>query len=161
MSWAESLIEEYSEGRVLLKQMTGRLGNSEADNIDRTLLNSMHADMSFIIEWLENGKQPGAHRGIDMRSAYQIQYLEDMDLIPDITNQISQERTDLHLEDYHREVLAKLFRRLSRRERQCFILHVGQQKTMNEIAKILGISKSSVQEYLVRTREKVQFVVQE
>lgn len=160
MNWADALIEEYSEGREHLKQLAERLGDSEADNIDRTLLNSMQADMTYVIDWLEKGRQPGTYRGAEVRSVYQIQYMEDMDLIPDITNQIAQEREELQMEDDQRKILAKLFIKLSRRERQCFIMHVGQRKTMQEVSEELGISKSSVQEYLERTRAKVKTVVQ-
>lgn len=161
MNWADDLILEYDKGREQLKELINQLGDSDNDAIDKTLLNSMREDMTYVIDWLEYGRQPGIHRGADIRSVYQIQYLEDMDLIPDITNQIAEERDELYLEDYEREVLAKLFVKLSRRERQCFIMHVGQRKSMNEVAEELGISKSSVQEYLNRTRDKVASVVQE
>lgn len=159
MNWADDLLLEYSKGREQLKMQAEQLGDSKTDNIDRTLLNSMNADMAFVVEWLETGRQPGTFRGADVRALYQIQYLEDMDLIPDIAEQLAEEREELHLEKYQKEVLIDLIQRLSERERQCFIRHVGQKKSMAEVGEELGISKSSVQEYLIRTREKVDNVV--
>lgn len=159
MNWADSMIKGYREGRKHINLQVEQLGDSHADSIDRTLLNGMQSDMTFIIDWLETGRQPGTYRGVDIRNNYRIQYLEDMDLIPDIRDHISHEREELQLEENQKEVLDELFKILSDRERQCFILHVGQRKSMNEVAKMLGISKSSVQEYITRTKEKVDSVV--
>lgn len=160
MNWADNLIAEYSKGRKEIKVMTDKLGEAETDRIDKTLLNGMYEDMTFVIEWLETGRQPGTFRGADVRSIYQIQYIEEMDLIPDITEQLYGEREELQeLEEYQKEVLHTLLEELSGREKQCFILHVGDRRSMSEVAKMLGISKSSVQEYLNRTRIKVDSVI--
>lgn len=160
MSWADDLIAEYSEGRKQLKVMVKKLGDTEADKIDKTLINGMYEDMTFAIDWLKKGRQPGTYRGADKKAVYQIQYIEEMDLIPDITEQLAEEREELQLEEHQKEVLQQLLSELSGREKQCFILHVGGRKSMSEVAKMLGISKSSVQEYLNRTRKKVDSVVQ-
>lgn len=49
------------------------------------------------------------------------------------------------------EILTKL----SKRERQCFLMHTVENTSMGKIADKLGISKSSVACYITRAREKI------
>ncbi|MNC60468.1 putative RNA polymerase sigma factor FecI [compost metagenome] len=44
---------------------------------------------------------------------------------------------------------------LSDRERTCFLLHMAQGLTLQEISHKLGVSKRSVQQYVDRAKEKI------
>ena len=76
-NWVDKLIIEYEDGRKELNAMKLKLGDSELDKLDKTQINSMINDMSYSIEWMKMGRQPGSLRGIDTRSAYQKRILLD------------------------------------------------------------------------------------
>src|SRR5690625_2933359 len=146
------LLIEYKEARKGLRDMLKRLGDNERDNVDKTYINSMINSVTKIIEWLETGRNPYFQQGVDVEYAYDVTKLSNMDLLPDINEQIEREKPELT--DEQRQTIIKVFRNLSDRERDCFILYYGAMMSMAEIAKQLGISKGSVQMYLNRAREK-------
>ena len=139
--------------------MLAALGDSERDIDDKKKINSMINSTSDIIEWLETGVNPYFQQGIDVNHAYHIKHMENMDLIPDIAEQITEEREPLVLTDEQKKVLQKVFNTLSDRERDCFLLHEGQNMSMSEVGEKLGISKASVQTYVKRAKEKVKELV--
>jgi len=156
VNWADALIEEYKEGKEDLESMQDELTDSEYDRLDNTQINSMIDSMSFSIEWMETGRQPGTFRGVDKRNAYRRMQYEEMDIIPDITEQLKKEREPLYMDRKQRQALIQLFRNFSDRERQCFIMYKAEQLSMQKIADYLGITKAAVQSYINRARKKVE-----
>ncbi|WHM14668.1 hypothetical protein [Bacillus velezensis] len=56
--------------------------NLTAEQInDKKIISSMISDIELTLEWLQNGRQPGARRGADRRDAYQRTILTDPRLI--------------------------------------------------------------------------------
>ena len=155
-NWADELIPEYKQGRKDLKIMKHELTDDDLENLDKTHINSMVDSMSFSIEWMETGRQPGVYRGIDKKNAYRPKQYDDMDVIPDITEQLEKERESLYMSPEQRKSLLHLFKTFSDRERQCFIMYEAEQMSMKEIAVKLGISKATVQVYIKRARDKVE-----
>lgn len=152
-NWADRLLIEYEEGRKALYKMKEELNpDSVEDQEDKKLINSMINDMSFSIEWLKKGRRPGNLRGIDRRSAYQRRVLIDMDLLPSLDIQ-PEERT---LSKSEREAIIDILIDLSHRERQCYLLHMANGWSMQEIAEELNVSKSAVQIYINRAKEKIK-----
>src|SRR5690625_7530930 len=145
---------EYKEARKGLRDMLKRIGDNERDNVDKTYINSMINSVTKIIEWLETGRNPYFQQGVDVEYAYDVTKLSNMDLLPDINEQIEREKPELT--DEQRQTIIKVFRNLSDRERECFILHHGAMMSMAEIAKQLGIRKDSVQINVTRAREKIK-----
>lgn len=154
--WAEQLINEYHEGKATLNDMRNNLTDSELDQLDKTQINSMADSMDYSLEWLEVGREPGTYRGADKRNIYRIKQYEDMDILPDITEQLRKEREPLYMDREQRQSLIQLFRNFSDRERQCYIMHVSEQLSMQKIADRLGITKATVQSYISRAKEKVE-----
>lgn len=153
--WADDLLCEYREGKKQLNRLKNSLNQKDpVIKEDIKIINSMAEDMDFVIEWLETGRQPGLRRGVDKRKAYQIKYLENMDLIPDISEQL--EPKPLYLSESQKRVLLNIFSSFSTRERQCYILYAAQGLSMAEIAEELGIKKRTVQQYLERARKKIK-----
>jgi RNA polymerase sigma-70 factor (ECF subfamily) len=92
-----------------------------------------------------------------------IQSLQDdlmaMEFIPDIADYITEDEEDIQLDAHkHKELLEQLHSKLTNREKQCFTLHVAEKLSMNEIAREIGVSKSSVQEYIERARKKINAI---
>ncbi|RST60232.1 sigma-70 family RNA polymerase sigma factor [Siminovitchia terrae] len=157
-NWADKLIQEYSDGKSQLLRASKNLDKKNpVESEYKTMINSMVEDMDFAIEWLETGRQPGTYRGVDKRSVYQIRSLENMDLIPDIADQLDDvnERKPLMTRE-EKIILQDILSSFSRRERQCYLLNVAQGMSWATIADELGISKSSVQTHIKRARNKVE-----
>ncbi len=155
--WADRLIEEYTDGKRQLKQHRNQLDREDPlDREDMKLINGMVGDMEFAIEWMGRGKQPGTYRGIDKRAIYQRRSLESMDQIPDIANQLDINDHELYMSDEQKETLLNIFTSFSSRERQCYILHTAQGMSMQKIADEIGVSKATVQSYIIRARKKVE-----
>lgn len=79
---------------------------------------------------MQTGRQPDNYRGIDKKDAYRIKQYDEMDIIPDITEQLQEEREQLYLSREQRHALIQLFRNFSERERQCFIMYEAEQLSM-------------------------------
>ena len=157
-NWVDELVPEYKKGRQGLKAMHRELTDSEIDRLDKSQLNSMVDSMTYSIEWMEKGREPGVYRGADRRDAYRIKQYEDMDIIPDITEQLEKEREPLYMSREQRVELLHLFRSFSDRERECFIMYEAEQMSMSQIAIKLNLTKATVQSYINRARDKVKEV---
>lgn len=156
-NWVDRLISEYKEGRNDLYRIKNNLGDSEYDLLDKTQINSMINDMSFVIKWLETGKNPEEMRGVNIRNVYRLRYLENMDMLPDIQEEFKREQ--LVLSSEQKRIIMQIFATLSDRERDCFVLHTSQNMSMSEIADELNISKATVQVYIQRAKEKIERII--
>ncbi|WP_162986461.1 sigma factor-like helix-turn-helix DNA-binding protein [Virgibacillus sp. Bac332] len=154
-TWADKLIGEYKVGREGLTTKKNKLDPEILeDKQDRKQINSMFNDMSYSIEWMESGRQPGLYRGVDKKNAYRKKQYDEIEIIPDIAEQL--EREPLYMDQEQRQALIRLFRNLSDRERQCYIMYEAEQLSMQKIADVLGIKKRTVQQYIERARGKVE-----
>lgn len=156
-NWVDELVPEYKQGRAGLREMKRNLPD-ELKPLDGSKINGMISSMGYSIEWLETGRQPGTYRGMDKRDAYRTKQYDEMEIIPDITDQLETEREPLRLTAKQRGALIRLFKSLSERERECFIMHEAEQLSMQKIADRLGIKKRTVQQYIERARKKVELI---
>jgi positive control factor len=149
-TWVEDMIEEYSEGKKQLENYRGQLvhWDSEEDRI----VGEMISDMQYAIDWMRKGRRPGNYRGVDKRSVYQRRALLDMDLFPSVDLKPKQ----IYLSDEQKNTLMDIMVTLSHRERQCYILHMAQGWSLQEIADELDLKKRTVQQYVDRAKEKVR-----
>lgn len=156
LCWADELIEEYTMGHLELTKCADRLDRKNPlDMNDLKQINSMIESMTFSLEWMATGRQPGTYRGAEKRAVYQRQYIESMDTIPDIVEQIEADHKHLFISKEERLILADIFASMSHRERQCYVLHEGQGMSMGKIADEIGLKKRTVQQYIDRARAKV------
>ncbi|MCM3396468.1 RNA polymerase subunit sigma-70 [Oceanobacillus profundus] len=151
-NWADELLAEYKDGRRDLGRMKNNLEPELVQ--DKSKINSMIDDMSFSIDWMKTGRQPGLYRGVDKRDAYRVKRYNEIEIIPDITEQL--EREPLYMDQEQRTALLQLFRSFSDRERQCYIMHEAEQLSFSQIALRLGVTKAAVQSYINRARKKVE-----
>lgn len=157
LNWADKLIQEYTVGQLELTKRADRLDrNNPSNKDDLKQINSMIESMSFSLEWMATGRQPGTYRGVEKRAIYQRQYIESMDTIPDITEQLETDHKHLYISKEERLILADILATMSHRERQCYVLHEGQGMSMGRIAEEIGLKKRTVQQYIERARAKVK-----
>lgn len=153
-NWADELIQEYTNGRQELSKAKQELDVTDlVDSQDMKQINDMIDSLSYSIEWMETGRQPGTFRGADKRAIYQRQYVESMDFIPDIVEQL--EPKQLYMTNEEKIILSDILASFSVRERQCYLLHVAQGLSMEKIAEQMGVSKSTVQTHIARAKKKV------
>ncbi len=158
-NWAEELIPQYEEGLRELAVMHDNLTDSEYDRIDESQINSMIDSMGFSLEWMETGRQPGLYRGVDKRDAYRVKQYDEMDILPDINEELRKEREPLYMDREERRALIQLFKNFSDRERQCYVMYEAENLSMQKIADRLEISKWTVRTYIYRARDKVKEIV--
>lgn len=151
MNWAEIMVIQYEEGRKDLRRDKDKLGDTETDKMDRSQINSMINDMSFVIDWLKDGREPGKLRGIDKNSIYQVNSMDDMDMFPSLDIK-PQER---ELTEEEKTAIYNKLKDLSPRERQCFILRESYLWSYKDISKELGVGIPSVQSYVDRAKKKL------
>ncbi|WP_153732550.1 sigma-70 family RNA polymerase sigma factor [Sporosarcina obsidiansis] len=157
LDWANDLIEEYTVGQLELIKRADLLDRKNPDAMDDlTQINSMIESMAFSIDWMATGRQPGTYRGAEKRAIYQIQYIDNMETIPDIVEQLEEDHKHLFISKEERLILADIFASMSHRERQCYVLHEGQGMSMGKIADEVGLKKRTVQQYIERARQKVK-----
>ncbi|MET3657851.1 sigma factor-like helix-turn-helix DNA-binding protein [Sporosarcina psychrophila] len=160
LSWVDKLVPEYIEGRQEMKKRADQVDRDNPIEMnDLKQFNSMIDSMTYSLEWMTTGRQPNTYRGVDEKAVYQRRSYENIDLIPDIAEQLEEEsinKKHLFMTREEKVVLADILASFSLRERQCYILHVGQKKSMSEIAYELGVSKSMVQQSIRRAKNKVE-----
>ena len=149
MEWVDKLIIEYEQGRKELRQMHDKLGDTKADQADKSRINGMIADMTFALEWMEVGSEPDTFNGIDRRNAYQKIFLDDMDVFQSLDIEPEEPLT----ESERRFVVAHLAK-LTPKERQAFILSKAYMWTQDDIAEELGMTRNAVKMALQRCNDK-------
>ena len=165
-SWDDALIHEYRQSRRELSKMRSKLDpDNPIDKPDIDLINSMIADMTESIEWLETGKDPKVFRGMHVNAIYHIRSYENVDLIPDIEKELREEndinKKHLFMTREEKVIMKEILSSFSNRERICYLLHVGHKKSFAEIANELGVSRSTVQTHITRAKNKVKQRFQE
>ncbi len=126
---------------------------------DKGKINSMIGSITQIIQWLETGINPYYQQGVDARYMYDITYT-NMELIPDIYDQLKSVREELVLNEEQKEILKKVFSTLTERESDCIILHIANRYSMSETGKMLGIKKTTVQNHVESAKKKIENIMQ-
>ena len=162
LNWADKLIHEYTGGRQELRKRADQLDrNNPIEMQDLKQINSMIESMTFSLDWMTTGRQPGTFRGVDEKAVYQRRSYENIDLIPDIAEQLENDgEKELYMTKEEKIILADILASFSLRERQCYILHVAQKRSMSDIANELGVSKSMVQQSIRRAKKKIKHRVE-
>ena len=162
LSWVDKLVPEYIEGRQDMKKRADQVDRANPIEMnDLKQFNSMIDSMTYSLEWMTTGRQPNTYRGVDEKAVYQRRSYENIDLIPDIAEQLESEvEKKLYMTKEEKIILADILSSFSLRERQCYILHMAQGMSWSEIADELGVSKSTVQTHITRARSKVEKRIQ-
>ncbi|MCM3651316.1 sigma-70 family RNA polymerase sigma factor [Metabacillus litoralis] len=121
---------------------------------DKKLISSMISDLEYTIEWLEKGRQPGAKRGYDRRDSYKRMLIKDPKIIETFSKDINKE-SDEEVSSWDLERINDALSVLTNREKEIFLLNKVQLYSYEEIADVLGVSKSTVQTNMKRAENKM------
>ncbi|MBL4958261.1 sigma-70 family RNA polymerase sigma factor [Bacillus velezensis] len=159
----QDLIIEYKralkEARKMYRSFSETPGveMTAAQKNDKKIIGSMISDIEFTLEWLQNGRQPGARRGADRRDAYQRTILADPRLIDALSEEYAiVQEAEGEVSDWDKERIADALSVLTEREKDIFMMHAVQNMSFEEIAQLLGIKKGTVQKNIERSRLKMK-----
>jgi RNA polymerase sigma factor (sigma-70 family) len=127
---------------------------ANASAADKDVISGMVSDCEYVIEWLSTGKMPGNRRGIERRAAYQREKLMDP-LRMQAYVQGNTAGSPSNISEGQRFRIEEALRRLSDRERECYVMAHGQCFSFSYIADLLKISKGSVENYVKRAQAKI------
>lgn len=121
---------------------------------EKRIVSEMISDCEWTLEWLDSGRRPGNKRGIERRAAYQRDKLMDPVRMQAFVFK-STAGSPANLSEWQRFQIQDALSRLSERERECYVMAHGECFSFSEIGHMLGISKSSVEEYVSRAQRKI------
>lgn len=121
---------------------------------DREILANMETSTRWTLQYLQLEHEPNHRRGIHRRSREQREVLlGDMEYMATAKSLYS--TSGNFVDPMKAKKLEEALSQLSKREREVFELVVGQCFSQYEAARILGISRPSVQMYLNRAKKKI------
>lgn len=149
----EDLIRSYRETYYTIISAKKR-----AEETEREYLAGMASDVKYVIEWLETGRQPGNRRGVERRAVYQrtvpidpIHFQRYLNL-----NQPLYRRRGYPLTNQDMWQVENVLSVLTPREREVYVLSRGQGLTFQQIASLLGVSRSTVGKLIERAEGKIR-----
>lgn len=144
MTVMEKLIKEYASGANQLNKLRrGLEAGNPVDREEAKIVSDMVSDMRYAIEWMRHGRRPGNRRGADRKDIYR-------------QRELLEELRPVQISDVERNKLVRVLLTLTERERTCFLLHMAQGLTQDQIASMLELSRSSVRKFIDRAKNKVQ-----
>ncbi|MCY8399554.1 sigma-70 family RNA polymerase sigma factor [Bacillus haynesii] len=154
----EDLLFEYKRAlkntKKLYRPYQDEQGLTAEQLKDKKLIRNMMTDLEYVIDWLENGREPGIRRAIDRRDAYKRMLLKDPQIIDTFSAQIAFEPAQ-EVSAYDKARIKTALSALTAREKEIFILHKVEQFSYERIATMLGIKKSTVQTNVKRAQLKI------
>ncbi len=140
-----------------VKRKTGRAkttSNGDEHKTERQIIGEMIGDTEFVIEWLETGRRPGNKRGIERRAAYEREKLMDPVRMQAFVSR-GTAGSPCNLTEWQRFQLEDALSSLTERERECYVMTHGEGFSFEETARLLKITKSSVQTLVTRAQVKI------
>ncbi|WP_082672976.1 sigma factor-like helix-turn-helix DNA-binding protein [Paenibacillus senegalimassiliensis] len=119
------------------------------------IVSSMLSDLQYAIEWMNKGHAPGPRRDITRLSREQ-RTLQFDPLHLQSWAQPAACGSPTTLTGFERTQIDEAMRTLSERERQAYTLHVALCFSLAQTAQEMNTSKSTVQSYVERAKEKIR-----
>lgn len=148
-------MSEMLEGYVLTRRKLRALRTLNTDKAEREIIGGMISDCNYTIDWLRSGRRPGNRRGIERRSMEQRTFPIDPLYLQSYA-QPAACGSPTTLSDSERFRIDEALHTLSEREKQAFIFHVALGFSLAQTAQEMGTSKSTVQKFIERARNKVE-----
>lgn len=150
----QDMVDKYKQTKRVLRA----LRTLNTDRAEREVIGGMISDCEYVLEWLRTGRRPGNRRGIERRAAYQRERPTDPAVLHTYLVRTSEGRAESipRVSDRDRGKLEKALSILTKRERECYYMVVGQRLPYSEAALLLGIKKGSVQWFVESARKKLK-----
>lgn len=143
-TWIETLIGQYAAETHVLERYRDSLDLKDpAAAEEAETVSGMLADMRYALTWMRRGRRPGSRRGAERTDVYR-------------QREIYIKLSAQQIGEVERLKLVDALLALSDRERTCFLLHMAQGLTLQEISRKLGVSRATVQDYVNRAKCKIK-----
>lgn len=132
------------------------------DKAEREIIGGMISECDYVCEWLETGRRPGNRRGIERRAAYQRERPVDPIVLQTYTRQSGGAIGNIHAEgisDEDRAKVENVLRQLTEKERDAYVMVIGQGLPFAEAARIRGVEKGSIQSLVESARRKISKIM--
>lgn len=145
------LVPQYLLSKRILTNARARA----QEKADREHLGAMIRDVDYVLEWLETGRNPHSRKGAERRyvSLWDPLWLEQYNSTRHGPN--AAPAPNAGLSEAERQRIAEFMRGLSRRERECYLMHVAEGLSFAQIARVLGVARGTVQNHIRRARVKI------
>lgn len=143
----------------ILDELTDRLIELKSD---KETIGWLLGNLEYSLEWMETCRRPGNKRGIERRAAYQREKPMDPLIMQRYIEHVGVEtypwmdrdqRDAVTLEE--REKIESVLSVLTNREREAYLMVRGNCLSFSETAKLLGVTKSRVQDAVKRAETKI------
>lgn len=155
----KELINEYKMGL----RHVNRTKIMATDPEDRKLLGSCADSLSYSIEYMETGRQPGSRRGITRRSSTQREIPVDPQNVAFVRAAALQSQPSEINEKMLRALddLKIVLRDLTMKEKEAYSLVRANGYSFGDAAEIMEIHKGTVQTLVKRAEEKIYMMVED
>ncbi|MBP3950324.1 sigma-70 family RNA polymerase sigma factor [Bacillus suaedae] len=156
----QDLLKQYGSTLYKLEKFKSSVCKDEQE-----IVSGMISDLRFTIEWLRTGKRPGARRGIERRAAYQRERSEDPLVIQRYVRSTADDHnwTDIQQEscvtEWDRTRIEDALSVLTEREKEMYLMSRGGMMSFEQIARMLVVSKSTVQTTIERAEKKISLQI--
>ncbi|PEB56229.1 RNA polymerase subunit sigma-24 [Bacillus pseudomycoides] len=158
----KELMKQY---RKTLKQLEKAKKN--AIEADEKVIKRMISDIKYALEWMRTAKQPELRRPIERRAAYQNEKPVDPLLMQkyfrstETLYEWDDKPKESVISHWDRIKLEDALSTLTEREKEIYMMSKGNCYSMEEIAKRLKVTKSTVQTTIERADEKIKIQINE
>ncbi|MEF7566016.1 sigma-70 family RNA polymerase sigma factor [Bacillus infantis] len=123
---------------------------------DKSIATSMEDSLKYAIEWMKTARQPGTRRGVENLAAYQREVSVDPSHFEYMECTSWEDR---ELSELERERLEYVLSKLSKREKEVYVMAAGKGYSQYYIAEILNISRGAVKIIYKRAKLKIESMV--
>lgn len=154
----QELIQEYTETLRDVEKI-----REKAAEDDKIILGSMASDLKYAIQWMKTGRQPGNRRGVERLAAYQKEKsfdpLEMQKFFRSTCDSYSwteDGREENAITEWDKIRIEDALSVLTEREKEVYLMSRGQMLSYDDIAKLLCVSKSTIQTTIERAENKIR-----
>lgn len=161
--WNDSVLDLIPGYRNTKRQLEDARQQS-AHTADKEVLGGMISDVDYALEWMQHGGRPQRHRGIErpysttstnvteIRS-WDPKWLEVYRSPSGWSGHVEEAPVESGQQQWR---IDEALRGLSKRERECYVLHHAFGMDQRAIAQELHLSRDSVKTYLERAEQKIK-----
>ncbi|MES5847949.1 MULTISPECIES: sigma-70 family RNA polymerase sigma factor [unclassified Bacillus cereus group] len=150
------LIKQYKE--TLNQLLTAK---EKATKQEEKIINRMISDIEYSLNWMRNGREPEAKRGIERRASYQRDVKVNPLLIQrylrskETEYEWDKEQKENAITTWEKIQLDDALSTLSKIEKEIFVMYKVGMFTQEEIAEMRGVTRSTIQQHLRRADKKI------
>lgn len=155
----DDLLIEYRESKKVILNKIKQYKKIESETAKLKVYQESLKDIDFIIDWLTHGHEPENHRRIVSAQCYLI----DGQTLEKVASKSIYIK--INVIDYdqilNKKRFKKIFQKVTNRELECFLMVKCEKMKYRECGELLNIKVGTVQNYINRTKLKIEKALEE